>query len=283
MIQKPQDEFISSALTVETMVTQQKLLKEVMQKVMQKDRHFGTVPGCNKPSLWKPGAEVLCVTFRLSPDFKSEVEMDGKHMTVLSRCSLTHIPSGKVFGSGEALCSTKEKKYRLRKDGGKVVENNNLEDCYNTVLKMANKRALVAAVLVVTGASDAFTQDMGEDEEKEDDKVAIVETEAEVKEIVKKAEAKHDDKKANGYAPESKLIEDWIPEKFQEIEELKLPSGSPAWEFKGILNTYRSSNRAAYDQIRDSIADEKQLLVKFSVNGKGTKVLTGVKEDVHAG
>ena len=40
--------------------------------------------------------------------------------------------------------------------------NPDLPDAYNTVLKMANKRALVAAVLNVTAASDIFTQDVEE-------------------------------------------------------------------------------------------------------------------------
>lgn len=40
------------------------------------------------------------------------------------------------------------------------VPNEDIADSYNTVLKMANKRALVAAVLNVTAASDVFTQDM---------------------------------------------------------------------------------------------------------------------------
>jgi hypothetical protein len=40
------------------------------------------------------------------------------------------------------------------------VDNDDVADQYNTVLKMANKRALVAAVLNVTAASDIFTQDI---------------------------------------------------------------------------------------------------------------------------
>jgi hypothetical protein len=40
------------------------------------------------------------------------------------------------------------------------IPNPNPADEYNTVLKMANKRSLVAAVLNVTAASDIFTQDL---------------------------------------------------------------------------------------------------------------------------
>ncbi|KKL19998.1 hypothetical protein LCGC14_2459880 [marine sediment metagenome] len=55
-------------------------------------------------------------------------------------------------------------------DGAAVIENQSTErvpnpdlpDQYNTVLKMSNKRALVASVLNVTAASDIFTQDLEE-------------------------------------------------------------------------------------------------------------------------
>ncbi len=46
--------------------------------------------------------------------------------------------------------------------GGEKVETDNPADHYNTVLKMAKKRALVDAVLTTTAASDIFTQDLEE-------------------------------------------------------------------------------------------------------------------------
>lgn len=262
-----QDEFISSALSVDAIVGQQKMLKDVMAKVMKKDVHYGVIPGCNKPSLWKPGAELLCLTFRLSPAFESSSIVDGKHLTVTSKCTLTHIPSGKVFGAAEAMCSTKEKKYRLRKDGGKVVENGNLEDSWNTVLKMANKRALVAAMLIVTGSSDLLTQDMGEDEEP----LMIVETEAEVKDIVKKADGEV------SAPPDGQ--EGWNKAKLVDIAELTLPSGNPAWEItdsKGLQ--YRTSDKACRASAKEAIEEGKEILIKFKLNGKGTRVIEGLKE-----
>ena len=44
--------------------------------------------------------------------------------------------------------------------GGEKTEGDNPADHYNTVLKMAKKRALVDAVLTATAASDIFTQDL---------------------------------------------------------------------------------------------------------------------------
>lgn len=49
------------------------------------------------------------------------------------------------------------------------VPNPDLADAYNTVLKMATKRAHVAATLFVTGASEVFTQDIEERESELDD------------------------------------------------------------------------------------------------------------------
>jgi hypothetical protein len=50
---------------------------------------------------------------------------------------------------------------RSRRGGQEVgeIENPDLPDLWNTVLKMAEKRARVDAVLAVTGASALFTQD----------------------------------------------------------------------------------------------------------------------------
>ncbi|EPR42691.1 hypothetical protein dsx2_2608 [Desulfovibrio sp. X2] len=63
---------------------------------------------------------------------------------------------GESFGtqkddSGQWMVSTKT---------AEKVEHDNPADYYNTVLKMAKKRAFVDAVLTATGASDIFTQDI---------------------------------------------------------------------------------------------------------------------------
>lgn len=58
------------------------------------------------------------------------------------------------FGSDGAVAIEQQ-------DVGKK-RNEKIADTYNTVVKMAQKRALVAAVLIATGASDTFTQDIEE-------------------------------------------------------------------------------------------------------------------------
>lgn len=50
------------------------------------------------------------------------------------------------------------------------IENENIADEYNTVLKMAKKRAYIDATLTVSGVSDLFTQDLEEKIEHDDTK-----------------------------------------------------------------------------------------------------------------
>jgi hypothetical protein len=187
-----------------------------MAKAMKEGEHYGVIPGMpagTKPSLLKAGAEKLCLVFRLDPEYEIvEKIVDGPHVSIISRCTLYHIPTGNRMGSGMGSCSTKELKYAYREakrqcpkchaetifrskyppkdkpegepgwycnqkmggcgrqfaagDGAILdqktgrVPNPDLADLYNTVLKMSNKRSLVAAVLNVTAASDIFTQDL---------------------------------------------------------------------------------------------------------------------------
>ena len=146
-------------------------LQEVMRGVMKEGTHYGTIPGTPKPSLWKAGAEVLCMTFRLAPMLESRVTVDdletewsytGKKrdgtvvtgtcvgfFEVESVCTVQG-PNGEVLSRCSARCNNREAKYR----GMSVFE------IRNTILKMSEKRAFVSAVLMATGASDIFTQDL---------------------------------------------------------------------------------------------------------------------------
>lgn len=199
-----------SELTVEELVGQVQLIQQAMKVAMRDGEHFGVIPGTDKPTLLKPGAEKLCLLFRLDPEYESTEKWDGDHYTVTAMCRLFHIPTGNRVASGQGMCSTKESKYAWRTaqqtcpecgaatiyrskhkpefycwkkkggcgatfplDDGRIssqqtgrVANENLPDTYNTVLKMACKRALVAAVLNGTAASDIFTQDLDDSDER---------------------------------------------------------------------------------------------------------------------
>jgi len=96
-------------------------------------------------------------------------------------CGAEKIIKGKTEYGGGWLCWSKKGGCGAKfPDGDQSIEgqeevripNENIWEQENTILKMAEKRALVAAVLNGTAASDIFTQDIGDDQPVE----AILET-----------------------------------------------------------------------------------------------------------
>ena len=152
-----------AALEVRQQVNQ---LQYLMSNVLKQGEHYGVIPGTKgKPSLLQPGAEKICLMFKLVPRYRVEkTQLPGGHREVEVTCTLYQRGSDVVEGEGMGSCSTMESKYRYRKkwvNGSPVRdENTDIADTYNTVLKMAKKRALVDAVKSTTAASDIFTQDV---------------------------------------------------------------------------------------------------------------------------
>ncbi len=65
-----------------------------------------------------------------------------------------------LIGKGNAAKKGEDGSWYIAEGGGEKVEHDNPADYYNTVLKMAKKRAQVDATLTCTAASDIFTQDI---------------------------------------------------------------------------------------------------------------------------
>lgn len=135
---------------------------QFVQQVFQKDVDFGTIPGTKKPTLYKSGAEKLVKLFGLHhrleligkiEDFTGKnYGLDFPLFTYHYKCQLLN-RTGDIIAEGEATCSSTE--YKYHKQGTQKIW-----DSQNTICKMAQKRALVAAVLIGVGASEFFTQDM---------------------------------------------------------------------------------------------------------------------------
>ena len=173
------------AMTAADMREQVNLVQQVMQAVMKKDTHYGVIPGTKKPSLYKPGAEVLAATFRIAVSYRVEDLSSEGEIRYRVTAVGTHQTSGFVLGEGVGECSSGEEKYKWRasicdeefdetpenrkrvkfsKYNGRVEKKKQVRtepaDQANTILKMAAKRAQVAMTLNVTAASDIFTQDI---------------------------------------------------------------------------------------------------------------------------
>src|SRR3990172_2863928 len=102
-------------LSVDEIMAQVGLIQQVMARAMQQDVHYGVIPGCgDKPALLKPGAEKLCLTFRLRPESLVEfVDLPHGHKEYRVRVKI-YSRSGGYMGDGVGSCSTMEAKYRYR-------------------------------------------------------------------------------------------------------------------------------------------------------------------------
>lgn len=133
---------------------------------------YGKIPGTDKNVLFKAGAEKISATFRAFPKYtiiEKEVDHDRKNEYFYKQYRKTSVGfyrfvvnctivtrEGEELGSSIGSCSTMESKYISRP-----------RDMENTVLKMAQKRAFVAATLNSFGLSNAFTQDKEDHKENE--------------------------------------------------------------------------------------------------------------------
>ncbi|WP_298578744.1 hypothetical protein [uncultured Olegusella sp.] len=141
-------------------------IQYLMKDVLQEGTHYGTIKGCGpKPTLLQAGAEKIAYMFHFVPTYTIDREdYDGGHRSYDVTCTLTNRDTGQVMGYGVGECSTLESKYRYRWTGynenRRKEENPDIADVWNTVKKMAKKRAFVDAVKSTTAASDIFTQDI---------------------------------------------------------------------------------------------------------------------------
>jgi hypothetical protein len=218
---------VVSAVTLETLVERVNLIKEAMRRCMTEGQHFGTIPGTKKPSLWKPGAELICTLFQLGtryPNHANQVEREQGHFTFTLTCELFHIPSGRVIGEGVGACSTMEYRYRIQteertyRDGNTVPAKYTPYDFYNTALKIGKKRAMVDAVLTVTGASEIFGQDLEDLPEDLLKETPARPTQPARKPLPTRPKAPHKpDANGNGHADPVTAPADWTPGKREEI------------------------------------------------------------------
>jgi len=161
--------------------------QQLIRRNLKEGKDYGTIPGTPKPSLWKPGAEKIVILGKLRSTFEVLDETKDWENEFFQFEIRWNLWSGEnLICQGVGLCSSKEDKYRYRwltekklpknankdnllckeKSGkyGKYnvyrVENEDVCSIANTILKMAKKRALIDAALLVGSLSDLFTQDI---------------------------------------------------------------------------------------------------------------------------
>jgi len=169
-------------------LTKIKAFQGLVRKSLVPDHDYGVIPGTQKPSLWKPGAEKLCKLLSLSDSYVVEDKVenwDQGFFAYTIRCELKNISDGNLIAQGLGSCNSKEARYRYRwvfgsevpshiekdslvtkhirtRKGKKAtmyrIENDDPYSLVNTLLKMAKKRAMVDATLSAGRLSDIFSQ-----------------------------------------------------------------------------------------------------------------------------
>lgn len=133
-------------------------LRRLINAILVENKHYQKIKG--KDVLLKAGAEELGKFFGLSSRYDDlichhvEVEdKDGSPKMVWSasvKCSVEN-QAGRVLAESYGFYSGEERTDR----SGKI-----LPQPANTIVKMAQKRAFVGAILTATGTSELFTQDI---------------------------------------------------------------------------------------------------------------------------
>jgi hypothetical protein len=125
--------------------------QQLIKNQLQQGQDYGIIPGTSKPTLLKPGAEKILMLMGLTSKFDildSTRDFESGFFQYQVKCRL--YKDRMLITEGLGACNTREKKY-LKQDAYTID---------NTALKMAKKRSLVDATLLIASLSQIFTQDM---------------------------------------------------------------------------------------------------------------------------
>jgi hypothetical protein len=160
-------------------------LQSFVKSYMREGEDYGTIPGTQKPTLYKPGAEKLCDVYGFTKEFtilERVEDWERGRFAYTVKATLRSKRTGLLEAEGLGSCNSMEARYRWlwvwenklppgfdptglavrhTKSGRQYrVPNEDPWSQVNTILKMAKKRALVDAVLSATRSSGLFTQDL---------------------------------------------------------------------------------------------------------------------------
>lgn len=185
----------NSGLSLEAVKEHYQMFNQFKKDICKKDVDYGIIPGVKKPTLFQPGAQKLAKAFNLSTSIdETHRTVDPQTGFVSYEYVVTVYRHGEQIAQGVGACNSFEDKYAYtawqeitqrpdestcnelkaqglgtnkKKDNGTWAwyqrykkDPINQIALQNTVMKMAQKRAYVSAVLVAVGGGEFFTQDI---------------------------------------------------------------------------------------------------------------------------
>jgi hypothetical protein len=156
------------------------IMLQFVKSQMIQDQDYGEIPGTKEKGLFKPGAEKLLSLFNygISVQEMRCVEDWDKPLFSYTYRAVVRDRHGFVLAECDGNCNSMEKKYRYRwinessatseqkeaaidrrkaSYGARLlVPNDDLYSIVNTIMKMAEKRAIVGATLLACNASAYF-------------------------------------------------------------------------------------------------------------------------------
>ncbi len=192
----------SEVLLVDT-IKKDLLIEEDEKKGIIGD--YGTIPGTKKKMLYKSGAEKICMAFKMTYEYEfTHIDLPNGHFKYVIKTIFRDANTGAFLGHGLGSCSSMETKYRYRLDYETVgdvpqeywkdrsiaagmqvkkidgmwkyvkikgkVENPDLGDLDNTILKIGKKRSFVDGTITRTGSGNNFEPDLDDHIERKEEK-----------------------------------------------------------------------------------------------------------------
>jgi len=203
------DKTLTGDLILDPKVVEQTLeainqMSAVIKAKLHEGHDYGVIPGTEKPTLLKPGAEKMIKLLGLADLYEiieKTLDWDKPFFFYEIKCVLKRIKDGAVVSEGLGSCNSMEDRFRWRwlfknqlrrdhlveqKEKEKTVlvpnpeiitksiyskkkdqwytqyrtDNENIHSLVNTIMKMAEKRAMVDAALHAGRLSDLFSQDL---------------------------------------------------------------------------------------------------------------------------
>lgn len=111
------DQSLAFVMSIEQAKTQLAELQEFVKSVMVEDEDYGVIPGTQKPTLLKPGAEKLCEIYGLAQHIEVTTRIENWEQGFFHyevKATLTSKRTGGLVSEGIGSCNTKEASFRWR-------------------------------------------------------------------------------------------------------------------------------------------------------------------------